>query len=72
MYASLTLVALLALSVLTRLQAAQITAGTSVWVVRLTERALIGFWLVWVAMLATALLRRSWNGGGLHSHMAQR
>jgi len=62
MYASLTLVALLAISVLTGIQAAQIAAGTSVRSFGLTERALIGFWLLWVAVLAITLLQRSGSG----------
>lgn len=59
MFAILTLVALLALSALAGIQAAQITAGTSVWSFGLTERALIGCWLLWVSVLAITLLRRS-------------
>ena len=59
MYASLTLVALLALSAFAGIQAAQLTAGTSVQSFGLTERALIGCWLLWVAVLAITLLQRS-------------
>jgi hypothetical protein len=62
LYASLTLVALLVVSVLAGVQAGQIVAGESVRWFGLTERALIGFWLLWVAVLAITLLRRSRGG----------
>jgi hypothetical protein len=55
LYAILTLVALVALSVHTGLQAAQVNAGESVRWFGITERALIGVWLQWVAGLAFAL-----------------
>jgi hypothetical protein len=57
LYAILTLVALVAFSVLTGIQAAQVNAGEPVRWFGVTERALIGVWLQWVAVLAIALLR---------------
>jgi len=57
LYAILTLVALVAFSVLTGIEAAQITAGEPVLWFGITERALIGVWLLWVAVLAITLLR---------------
>jgi uncharacterized protein DUF998 len=57
LYAILTLVALVAFSVLTGIEAAQITAGEPVLWFGITERALIGVWLLWVAVLAIILLR---------------
>ena len=56
-YAILTLVALVAFSVLAGSQAAQIDAGEPVRWFGVTERALIAPWLLWVAVLAVALLR---------------
>jgi hypothetical protein len=56
-YAILTLVALVAFSGLAGLQAAQIDAGEPVRWFGVTERALIAPWLLWVAVLATVLLR---------------
>ena len=56
-YAILTLVALVAFSVLTAIQAAQANAGEPVRWFGLTERALIGVWLQWVTVLALVLLR---------------
>lgn len=57
LYAMLTLVALVAFSVLTGVQAAQGNAGEPVRWFGVTERALIGAWLQWVAVLALVLLR---------------
>ena len=57
LYAILTLVALVAFSVLAGIQAAQVNAGEPVRWFGITERALIGAWLQWVAVLAIALLR---------------
>ena len=57
LYAILTLVALVAFSVLAGIQAAQANAGEPVRWFGVTERALIGVWLQWVAVLAIALLR---------------
>jgi hypothetical protein len=57
LYAILTLVALAAFTVLAGIQAAQVTAGESVRWFGITERALIAPWLLWVAVLAIALLR---------------
>jgi hypothetical protein len=57
LYAILTLVALVGFSVLTGIQAAQINAGEPARWFGVTERALIGAWLQWVAVLAIALLR---------------
>jgi hypothetical protein len=57
LYAILTLVALVAFSVLVGIQAAQVNAGEPVRWFGVTERALIGVWLQWVAVLAIALLR---------------
>jgi hypothetical protein len=56
-YAVLTLVALLAFSALTGIEAAQVNAGAPASWFGITERALIGVWLQWVAVLAIALLR---------------
>jgi hypothetical protein len=57
LYAILTLVALVAFSVLTGIEAAKVEAGgTSLWF-GIVERALIGAWLLWVAVLAITLLR---------------
>jgi hypothetical protein len=56
-YAIPTLVALVAFSVLTGIEAAQVTAGGPGHWFGITERALIGVWLQWVAVLAIALLR---------------
>ena len=57
LYAILTLVALVAFSVWTGIEAAQVEAGgTSRWF-GIAERALIGVWLQWVAVLAITLLR---------------
>jgi hypothetical protein len=57
LYALLTLAALVAFSALTGLQAAQANSGEPVRWFGLTERALIGVWLQWVAVLAITLLR---------------
>lgn len=57
LYAILTLVALVAFSALAGIQAAQVNAGEPVRWFGVTERALIGVWLQWVAVLAIALLR---------------
>jgi hypothetical protein len=57
LYSILTLVALVAFSGLAGLQAAQIDAGEPVRWFGVTERALIAPWLLWVAVLAIALLR---------------
>ena len=56
-YALLTLVALVGFSALTGVLAAQINAGASVGWFGIPERALIGTWLQWVAVLAILLLR---------------
>ncbi len=56
-YAILTLLALVAFSVLTGIQAAQVNAGETVRWFGVTERALIGTWLQWVVVLALTLLR---------------
>jgi hypothetical protein len=56
-YALVTLVALVAFSALVGIQAAQAAAGEPVRWFGITERALIGAWLQWVAVLAVALLR---------------
>jgi hypothetical protein len=56
-YAILTLVALIACSVWTGMLAAQANAGETVRWFGLAERALIGVWLQWVAVLAIVLLR---------------
>jgi hypothetical protein len=57
LYAILTLVALVAFSVWAGIEAAQVEAGgTSRWF-GIMERALIGMWLQWVAVLAITLLR---------------
>jgi hypothetical protein len=65
-YAILTLVAIVAFSVVAGSQAAQINAGEPVFWFGVTERALIAPWLVWVAVLALALLRvpREWPPAG--------
>jgi hypothetical protein len=57
LYALLTLAALVAFSVLVGVQAAQVEAGETVRWFGITERALIGAWLQWVAVLALVLLR---------------
>jgi uncharacterized protein DUF998 len=57
LYTILTLVALIALSVLTGIQAAQVNAGEPARWFGITERALIGVWLQWVTALAIVLLR---------------
>jgi hypothetical protein len=59
LYAILTLVALVAFSVVAGVQAAQVNAGEPVRWFGVTERALIGVWLQWVAVLALILLRRT-------------
>jgi hypothetical protein len=56
-YAILTLVALVACSVLTGMLAAQANAGETVRWFGIAERALMGAWLQWVAVLAITLLR---------------
>jgi hypothetical protein len=56
-YAILTLVALVVFSVLTGMLAAQANAGESVRWFGIAERALMGAWLQWVAVLAITLLR---------------
>jgi hypothetical protein len=56
-YAILTLVALVAFSALAGVQAGQVNAGEPVRWFGVTERALIGVWLQWVAVLAITLLR---------------
>jgi hypothetical protein len=57
LYAILTLAALVVLSVLTGIQAAHVNAGEPVRWFGITERALTGVSLQWVAVLAIALLR---------------
>jgi hypothetical protein len=57
LYAILSLVALIAFSIVAGIQAAQVTAGEIVRWFGITERALIGVWLLWVAVLAIVLLR---------------
>jgi hypothetical protein len=66
-YAILTLVALVAFSVLTGVEAAQINAGVPVPWFGVTERALIAPWLLWVAVLAIALLRGQAEGSKVAS-----
>ncbi len=56
-FALLTLVALFAFSALTSIEAAQVVAGQTVLWFGVVERALIGAWLLWVAVLAITLLR---------------
>jgi hypothetical protein len=56
-YVVLTLVALVALSILTGIQAAQVNAGDAARWFGITERALTGVWLQWVVVLAVAVLR---------------
>ena len=56
-YAILTLVALVAFSVLAGILAAQINAGAAVRWFGIPERGLIGAWLQWVTVLAIVLLR---------------
>ncbi len=58
LYAILTLVALIGFSAATGVLAAQANAGEPVRWFGLAERALIGVWLQWVAVLAIVLLRR--------------
>jgi hypothetical protein len=55
-YAVLTLVALVSFSALTGIQAAQVNAGEPARWFGVAERALIGAWLQWVAVLAITLL----------------
>jgi hypothetical protein len=62
-YATLTLVALVALSGLAAIQAAQINAGQPAPWFGLTERALIGTWLLWIAVLAASSLLRAQSSG---------
>jgi hypothetical protein len=62
LYAILTLVALIAFSVLAGLQAAQADAGETVRWFGITERALMGVWFQWVAVLAITLLRAQPTG----------
>jgi hypothetical protein len=57
LYAILTLVALIAISVLTGIEAAQVIAGKTLLWFGITERAQIAPWLLWVAVLAITLLR---------------
>ena len=57
LYAILTLVALVAFSVLAGILAAQINAGAAVRWFGIPERGLIGAWLQWVTVLAIVLLR---------------
>jgi hypothetical protein len=59
LYAILTLLALVAFSLVAGVQAAQVNAGEPVGWFGVTERALIGVWLQWVAVLALVLLRRT-------------
>src|SRR5688572_21030879 len=61
-YAILTLVTLLAFSVSAGIQAAQANAGETARWFGVTERALIGTWLQWVAVLALVLLRAQHTG----------
>jgi hypothetical protein len=72
-YAILTLVVLVAFSVVTGTQATQINAGEPVLWFGVTERALIGVWLQWVAVLAIALLRarRTLDAGQLSKPMGK-
>jgi hypothetical protein len=56
-YAVLTLVALVAFSVVTGIRAVQVNAGEPARWFGVAERALIGVWLQWVVVLATGLLR---------------
>ncbi len=58
LFAILTLAALFAFSVLSGIQAGQVQAGQTVLWFGITERALIGAWLLWVEVLAIVLLRR--------------
>jgi hypothetical protein len=67
LYAILTLVALVAFSVVGGIQAAQINAGEPVRWFGITERALIGVWLQWVAVLAITLLRAGESGRNVTS-----
>jgi hypothetical protein len=60
-YAILTVVALVAFSALTGGLAARANAGEPVRWFGVAERALIGAWLQWVAVLALALLRGQGN-----------
>jgi hypothetical protein len=57
LYAILTLVALVAVSALAGILAAQVQAGETVRWFGAVERALIGVWLQWVVVLAVVLLR---------------
>jgi hypothetical protein len=57
-YAILSLAALVAFSIVAGIQAAQVNAGEFVGWFGITERALIGVWLLWVALLALTLIRR--------------
>lgn len=58
LYAVLTLMALVAFSIVSGIQAAQVQAGQTILWFGVTERALIGAWLLWVEVLAIVLLRR--------------
>jgi hypothetical protein len=74
LYAILTLVALITVSVWSSIEAAQVIAGKTVLWFGITERALIGLWLLWVAVLAITLLRAqsrgsSSNGTGNPEHV---
>jgi uncharacterized protein DUF998 len=57
LYALVTLVALIASSVVTGILAGQINAGGTVTWFGIPERAIQGLWLQWVAVLAIVLLR---------------
>lgn len=57
LYAILTLVALVGFSAWAGIGAAQVNAGEIVLWFGVTERALIGVWLQWVAVLAIVLIR---------------
>jgi hypothetical protein len=65
LYALLTLAALVAFSALAGLQAAQVESGEPVRWFGVTERALVGVWLQWVAVLAITLLRRTTDRPGV-------
>jgi Protein of unknown function (DUF998) len=66
-YALLTLLALVASSVLTGILAGQVNAGGSAPWFGIPERAIQGVWLQWVAVLAIVLLR-SRGGGSAHRY----
>jgi hypothetical protein len=70
LYAILTLVALVTISVLTGIQAAQVTAGEPAPWFGITERALIGVWLLWVEVLAITLLRAEKGQGSTNGSHA--